>query len=521
MNRSVRFLRLLLLVAVVTCVPLAAEAGDELEKKIDEFLAQPLYKHAHWGLLFVDMESGETIFERNREKLFAPASTTKLFSTAAALDALGADYRFRTPVYYRGKLNEQGELDGDLILVASGDLSFGGRTNDKGEIAFTDSDHTYGNWATDATHTPQDPLAGIHDLARQVAASGIKRVRGDVLIDDRLFDKTEGSGSGPTSLTPIMVNDNVIDFLFEATEPGQPAKVTWRPQTELFQVEIDVRTVGEKESLETWIKPQDGRKLVVTGKIPAKRAPLVRIYEVPDPAQFARGLLIEALRKVGVEIDAPLRQEKAATTLPDAASYTSLTKAAELVSPPFGESARLILKVSHNLHASTLPLLMAAQAGKRTDAEGLKLERAFLAKAGVDVETISFGGGAGGARSDYVTPEATVQLLRYMATRPDFATYERALPIIGVDGTLAKACSAESPVKGKVQAKTGTLVWDNLLLDRGLLTSKAIAGYLTTKSGKRYAFAVFVNGVHLKDGVDTKHVGRDLGKLCEIVHEAK
>ena len=117
-----------------------------------------------------------------------------------------------------------------------------------------------------------------------------------------------------------------------------------------------------------------------------------------------------------------------------------------------------------------------------------------------------------------MTPAATVQLLRYMATRPDFAAYERAMPILGVDGTLAKACAADSPAKGKVFAKTGTLVWDNLLVDRGLLTSKALGGYMTTASGRKLAFAAFVNGVHMKDGIDTKRVGRDLGTLCEIVH---
>ena len=105
-----------------------------------------------------------------------------------------------------------------------------------------------------------------------------------------------------------------------------------------------------------------------------------------------------------------------------------------------------------------------------------------------------------------------------MATRPDFAVYERALPILGVDGTLAKACPPDSPAKGKVAAKTGTLVWDNLLDGRGLCTSKALAGYLTTASGKRLVFAAFVNGVQLKEGVDTKRLGSDLGKLCEIVH---
>ena len=179
---------------------------------------------------------------------------------------------------------------------------------------------------------------------------------------------------------------------------------------------------------------------------------------------------------------------------------------------------KLILKVSHNLHASTLPLLLAEKHGKRTLHDGMKLERDFLAKAGVDVDSISFGGGAGGARADYVTPAATVQLLRHMAGRPDFFVYERALPILGVDGTLAKSVVSDSPVKGHVQAKTGTLAWDNLLFDRGLCTSKAIAGYLTTAKGKRLAFAAFVNGVHLKDGIDVKRLGSDLGKLCEIVH---
>ena len=69
-----------------------------------------------------------------------------------------------------------------------------------------------------------------------------------------------------------------------------------------------------------------------------------------------------------------------------------------------------------------------------------------------------------------------------------------------------------------MQAKTGTLVWENLLFDRGLFTSKALAGYLTTAKGRRLAFAAFINGVHLKDGLDTKRLGSDLGRLCEIVH---
>ena len=504
------------LIAVAGAGSISAE--DRLSRKVDEFLAQPHFKTAHVGLLFVDLKTGEVVLERSSEKLFAPASTTKLFSTATALDALGADYRFQTPIHRRGSVNDAGELDGDLILVATGDLTFGGRTDERGEIAFVDSDHTYANWMGDAGLTPFDPLAGISDLAKQVAAAGIKKVKGDVLIDDRLFDRSEGSGSGPSVITPIIVNDNVLDFTFEPTEPGQPAKTSWRPQTSLFKVEFDVKTVQENEPLETWIRPQEGGRIVVTGKIPANRRPLVRIYEVPDPAAFARALLIEALERSGVEVAAGIVLTHPAGKLPEPGAYGSLPKVTQLVSPPFGENAKLILKVSHNLHASTLPLLVASKSGKRTLGDGLKLQRDFLARAGVPVDTISFGGGAGGARADYVTPAATVQLLRHMSTRPDFFVYERALPILGVDGTLAKSVGADSPAKGKVQAKTGTLVWDNLLVGRGLCTSKALGGYLTTATGKRLAFAAFVNGVPLKEGLTTKNIGSDLGRLCEIVH---
>jgi D-alanyl-D-alanine carboxypeptidase/D-alanyl-D-alanine-endopeptidase (penicillin-binding protein 4) len=231
------------LAALLVTPATSASGEDTLAKRVDEFLAQPHFKTAHIGLLFVDLETGEVVLDRDSERLYAPASTTKLFSTAAALDALGAGHQFHTPIHRRGAVDDAGVLDGDLILVASGDLTLGGRTTEKGEIAFEDTDHTYANGALDAVLTRQDPLAGIDDLARQVKAAGIRKIRGDVLIDDRLFAHAEGSGSGPSHVTPIVVNDNVLDFTFEATEPGQPAKLSWRPHTALFSVEFDMQTV--------------------------------------------------------------------------------------------------------------------------------------------------------------------------------------------------------------------------------------------------------------------------------------
>jgi len=91
-------------------------------------LATPGFEHGHWGILVVDRKTGQTIYERNPDLLFAPASVTKLFSTAAALIELGPNFRFQTPLYRRGDVDAGGTLHGDLILLAQGDLAMGGRT---------------------------------------------------------------------------------------------------------------------------------------------------------------------------------------------------------------------------------------------------------------------------------------------------------------------------------------------------------------------------------------------------------
>jgi D-alanyl-D-alanine carboxypeptidase/D-alanyl-D-alanine-endopeptidase (penicillin-binding protein 4) len=509
-----------LIPSLVALEPIQADdkPADTLRADLERIITGPDYKQAHWGLLFVDLESGKTLYERNPDQLFAPASTTKLYSVAAALDALGADTKFRTPVYRRGEVDQAGQLDGDLILVASGDLSMGGRTDRDGRIAFKDSDHTYANGNDTAELTEPNPLAGLNELARQIAAAGIKRVRGDVLVDDRLFDKAEGSGSGPGRLTPIMINDNLIDFIITPAKAGSPVTFKSRPETAAYTIDAQVDTAAPGgPSIIHVAAPAPGR-LVVRGHVPEGHKPLVHVYEVDDAAAFARSLLIEALRRAGVAVDASPLAGNPGDRLPASEAVAKLPRVAQLTSPPFADSARLILKVSHNLHASTLPLLLAAKNGQRTLEQGLRLQHDFLAKAGVDVETISFGGGAGGARADMTTPRATVQLLRFMAKHRDFAAYQAALPVIGVDGTLSTIVPADSPVRGQVQAKTGTLVYHNVMNQRFLLGSKALAGYMTTAKGRKLAFAMMVNNTHVSQPADAAREGKVLGKLCAIVY---
>ncbi len=104
----------------------------------------------------------------------------------------------------------------------------------------------------------------------------------------------------------------------------------------------------------------------MAGHIPVGHAPLVRIYEIDDPASFARTLFIEALRKRGIRIQAASIADNPADRLPSRGSVAELPKIAEYTSPPLSEYLKVILKVSHNLHASTLPLLIAAHHGKTT-----------------------------------------------------------------------------------------------------------------------------------------------------------
>ena len=496
--------------------PGSLDAASKLPAEAMQLMDAPRYKHSHWGILVTDLQTGQAIYELNADKLFAPASTTKLFSMAAGLDALGAGYQFKIPISRTGPVRE-GELDGDLVLVASGDLTMGGRTDATGHIAYTQMDHTDAGMdgPLAAILTEQDPLAGINSLAKQVAASGITRVRGEVIVDDRLFE-TSRAGYGFLR-TPITVNDNLIDFVITPTEPGKAAQVDWRPHTAAYQLEAQVVTVASTEVSQILLTAPGPGRILVKGRMPATQKPSIRVWHVEDPASFARTLLIEALQRAGVKMDASPVGKNPSARLPPQGAVASLPQVALLTSPPYAETVKLILKVSHNLGADITPLLIAARHGRRSFEEGMALIGAFLKRAGVDIESISLADGQGGERSNQVTPLSVVQLLRYMATRPDFEAYYNAQPILGVDGSLAHTVKPGSPARGKVHAKTGTIVTGDLLNDRGILLVKGLAGYMTSSRGRKLAFAFYVNNMPMNDLNDIITVGNDLGRLAEIV----
>lgn len=471
---------------------------------------KPMYAKATWELLVTDLQTGETVYELNPDRLAFTGSVRKLYSVGVALDALGAGYRFRTPVYRRG---------GDLILDGAGDLTLGGRRMSGDRIAFTDFDHNDANNLGTAILTPENPLRGLDELARQVRASGIRSMSGNVIVDDRLFQSYRVP-NGNLLITPIMVNENMIDVWVTPTRPGEPARVDWRPKTAAFTVAANVKTVAAGKSADINLSEQ-GRTGKVTGTIPADyRAPLsgdrtfVRTFRIEDPASFARIAFIQALARAGVTVRAPLMTKNPARLLPPRSFYAKGTRVAVLVSPPYSEYAKLILKVSLNLGANLSLSLFGLTKGQRTIAGALAAERKTLAQMGIPPAEFDFPTNGSGSPDSRAAPRATVALLRRMSEGRNAAVYRAALPVMGVDGSLA-GTGRSLPVKGHAFAKTGTT------FDASGLKAQVLAGYIDAKSGRHLAFALYVNNVGpLESIADVGKVFEDQAQIVNAIYES-
>jgi D-alanyl-D-alanine carboxypeptidase/D-alanyl-D-alanine-endopeptidase (penicillin-binding protein 4) len=491
-------------------------APRPLPAPIQAVMNRPKYRSSRWGLFVADRATGAVIYDLNGGDPIIPASTTKLFPAAAALDVYGPDYRFETPVYRRGSIQSQGELRGDLILVASGDLTMGGRDLPDGQIAFTSIDHSYANAVPGATLTPTDPLAGLDDLARQVWAAGIRRVRGDVIIDARLFPQM---AKDDYILSPMMINDNLVDLTIRAGSVGGAATVVARPQTAAYAVRSEVTTVATGQPAAITITAPRPGQILVSRRVPAGSEPLLRTYQVEDPPSFARTLFIEALRRQGVTVTASPTGRNPATRLPPAGSYRTNERVALHRSLPFAQNIKLILKVSMNQQADTLIYLLALKQGKQTFDEGVQAILPFLKKAGIDERVVYLSDGRGDDVTDLFSPRAATQLLRYMATRPDFRVYYDAQPVLGVDGTEKNTLPSNSPARGKIAAKSGTMALGDALHGRLILMTRGNAGYMVTRSGRQLVFAVYVMYVPMNEVEDLFAIAKEVGSIAEIVFE--
>ncbi len=506
-----------LLVGLIFLLPNTTFA-DDLEREFLKVVDAPTYKRARWGYLVVDAESGKTILERNPDQLHVPASVTKLFSCAAALQTLGPDYKFTTPLVHTGEIKD-GVLWGDLILVASGDLTFGGRRSKDGKTLYTNIDHTYANGNNpSAIWTDSDPYFALKELAKQLKEKGIKQIMGEIYIDDRLFTKSQSTGSGPGTVTPILFNDNVIDVrVTPGSKAGEPAKIEIRPLVPIVTFDSSVVTVEKGKPSNVMLDATAVNEIFVRGTIAVGSSPVTRILIPDDHTLFARCALIQCLKEAQLKVEAPLLRPRQ-YNLPTRKEVEKLPVLAKYESEPLSDSVKVCLKVSNNLYASTLPALVAIKTEGNTIEEGLRHQAKILKDLKVDPEGVTFGGGAGGNIVDRASPRSCIEVLQGMSKTPAGKAYFDGLAILGVDGTLAQAIDEKSPVVGKARGKTGTLAWYDTQNSRFLLRSKSLAGEVTTAKGKKLYFAIFLNDLPLTGEMTVDEQGKVLGKLCEILH---
>jgi N-acyl-D-amino-acid deacylase len=519
-----------LVTALTATHPLRAQSpvstSAVLTERIQKVMSRPEFAHANFGIEFYDIETGKVVYALNPTKLFIPASTTKTLTEGTILAKLGADYRFHTRIYHTGTIDKRGALKGDLILVASGDPNLSNRIQPDNTLSFMDEDHIYGGPAVSG-----DPLTVIKQLAKDVSAK-IKKIDGRILIDASLFPEGERDGGTNIVISPICVNDNVIDMLITAgAKANDPVALQTSPPTSYVSF-VDHLTTSAAGSAPQFRDPAevanpDGTVTVtLTGSIPAGAPPITAPYAVPSPAKFAETVLRESLVSAGVEVKSPSKSKHEAAPDFTALShgYTPDNLVAEHVSLPLSEEVKVTLKVSHNLHAGMGPYLLGALVAKNQsdpNHAGFKVERDFLQEANLDLAGASQGDGEGGARSDLFSPDFIVHYMTYWSTRPDYQVFFKALPVLGKDGTLAKI-QVNNPGAGHVFAKTGTYGSEDKLNSKMMLNAKGLAGYVMTSSGKTLALAAYVNNVSLGPAADAAQevAGQALGEIAAAAYDA-
>ncbi len=507
--------------------------GQGIPESIRAIFNDSLYDGGFWALRVVDLETGEVIYnQRSNDKIFI-GSVRKVFTIGEALKEFGQNFMFTTPIHRQGSVDDEGILEGDLIVVATGDFTMGGRRNPNDTMAVTNFDHNDANNLGNAILSAPDPLQGYKDLAKQIADSGVTRITGEIIIDDRLFQPYLFRDE--FDVKPIFVNDDVIDVIVNPGSPGGSAVVDFRPKTAAFDVESTLQTLATGMVNDIELDPlvpecfgMLGCMGTVSGDISTDLVPpltdafpIIQIFRISDPSSYARTVLIEALIEEGVIIDAPVIAENPSQLLPPKNSYTPETILAEYVSLPYSEYGKLVLKVSYNIGSDTSLLLWGLTRGSDNMEDTLAIERDHLINnVGIPGDEFMFFDGSGGGDTT-ATNKAVIQMLEYISKQSFFPDYLQLLPILGVDGSLSFVTDFEDDntlagAKGNVYAKTGTFITGS---EEGLfLKGQALGGYIDTKSGKRLMFHLAVNNVPLGfDITNVQQVFQDQGTITAII----
>ncbi len=491
----------------VATTPSSPRTLAELQERIALLLDQPKFGAARWGVRIVS-DAGTVLFDRDSDKAFTPASNMKLYTSSAALDLLGADFRIETSVYVPTAQRKRGLVRGDLVFFGRGDPNLSARFASDGNPS---------------SFKPADTIPAIEALADEIKSAGVRRISGDVIGDDSYF-ATDRLGASwewddvqfyyGAEISELTVNDNVVTFtVTPAARPGVPPTIKVQPATSYVKIVNNATTSGGGLRRIGVNRQLNSNTVEFFGTIPRGGEKFEVHIAVHDPALFAATLLKEALARRGILTAGRVRSCDALCRVSEPLDLRRVELVAKVVSAPLSTILQVVNKPSQNLHTELLLRQIGTVNAVRSlneygrpqssDSLGNAVRRRFLERAGVDVTPLSLRDGSGLSRQDLVTPRATVQLLEFMRKHPQFEVFRNSLPVAGIDGTLERRMKSTS-AEGNVRAKTGSLSYVNTL-----------SGYLRTKGGMLVTFSLMGNNYT----GPARDVTETMDQICNLLVE--
>ncbi|NOZ85813.1 MAG: D-alanyl-D-alanine carboxypeptidase/D-alanyl-D-alanine-endopeptidase [Deltaproteobacteria bacterium] len=408
------------------------------------------------GAVVIDLETGRLLFGHNQDELFNPASVSKLFTVAAALDILRPEYKFPTIFKSVSKPDKDGVLHGNLYVIGRGD--------------------------------PSLVSESMYTMVRSLREIGLKRVTGRLIVDESYFDEVkentgwncdDSSAAYRARAGAFSLNFNSIRMMVRpGARPGLLAQVVVSPDCSYVKLENHVTTSRRR----TWIKyssHDDGKKTVIQlkGRIYYRSGPR-RIYaRVMDPAAYAGSVLAEMMNRQGIRI----KRNPLVRPVPNDANNTILV----VNSPPLGQLVRNLFKKSNNFQAEQLLKVLGAHSAGApgTWENGMRAVQGFLAGIGIRPGSYRYRNGSGLGDANLFTPMQITKLIRWVVLSsgisPEFLS---ALPIAAADGTI-RSRMADTSADRNVRAKTGSLE-----------SVSALAGVVGGPGRGGLVFAMIMNG---------------------------